>query len=98
MEVAICCSQENGRKSNDYEVKLLKTYIASVAAFLYVIVSGMMATFSSPAIVDMQKPGSRFIHITEDQISWIASLPSLTAAVGNILSGEYYLFIHLFYL
>ncbi|XP_035211572.1 facilitated trehalose transporter Tret1-2 homolog [Stegodyphus dumicola] len=47
----------------------------------------MMATYSAPATVDMQKQGSRFIHVTEDEISWIASLPSLTAAAGNILSG-----------
>ncbi|XP_054714742.1 facilitated trehalose transporter Tret1-like [Uloborus diversus] len=47
----------------------------------------MVAGYSAPATADMKKPGSRYEGITEDQITWIASLPNLSGVIGNALSG-----------
>ncbi|KFM79520.1 Facilitated trehalose transporter Tret1, partial [Stegodyphus mimosarum] len=87
VDLTNCSVQENDADTRVHTVNLRFTYIATMATLLYVIIMGIMTAFSAPATVDMQKPGSRFIHITEEEISWIASLPLLTAASGNIVSG-----------
>lgn len=65
------------------------TYLAAGSALLYAIVFGMVATYSSPACVDMKREGSRFVDITNEQIAWIASLPPLSGIVGNAIAGEF---------
>ncbi|GFT29059.1 facilitated trehalose transporter Tret1 [Nephila pilipes] len=66
---------------------LRNTHIAAGSAFLYIIVMGMVNSYSAPATVDMQMPGSRFRDITSDEITWIASLPQITGIIGNCLAG-----------
>ncbi|GIY61048.1 facilitated trehalose transporter Tret1 [Caerostris darwini] len=68
-------------------VNLKNTHFASGSALLYIIVLGMVSSYSAPATVDMQLPGSRFRDITADEITWIASLPQVSGVVGNFLSG-----------
>ncbi|XP_015913904.2 facilitated trehalose transporter Tret1 isoform X1 [Parasteatoda tepidariorum] len=63
------------------------TYFAAVSALMYCVVLGLAASFTAPASVDMQRYGSRFYGITLSQITWIASLPTVTSSFGNILSG-----------
>lgn len=64
-------------------------YLAALAAQLYIMTMGMVTSYSSPAGVDILKPGSRFRSITSDQITWIASLPNLSGVFGNVLSGKF---------
>ncbi|GIY92715.1 facilitated trehalose transporter Tret1 [Caerostris extrusa] len=68
-------------------VNLKNTHFATGSALLYIIVLGMISSYSAPATVDMQLPGSRFRDITPDEITWIASLPQVSGVVGNFLSG-----------
>ncbi|KAG8198649.1 hypothetical protein JTE90_026545, partial [Oedothorax gibbosus] len=64
-----------------------KTQIAAMAALLHIVGLGMVSAFTASASVDMRKPGSRFyLSLTSNQVVWIASLPSITAIPGNLLS------------
>lgn len=67
----------------------LNIYLAALAAQLYIMTMGMVTSYSSPAGVDILKPGSRFRSLTKDQITWIASLPNLSGVFGNVLSGKF---------
>ncbi|GFT24252.1 uncharacterized protein TNCV_2064761 [Trichonephila clavipes] len=67
--------------------KLWRTYFAAMAALMNIVGLGMISAFTASASVDMKKPGSRFSNITSNQITWIASLPSITAIFGNLLSA-----------
>lgn len=71
-------------------------FAAALSSLLYVVVFGMVSSYSAPAAVDMLRPGSRFSEVTPDQIGWIASLPSLSAVFGNVAAGEY-TFYHPYY-
>ncbi|GFS31504.1 facilitated trehalose transporter Tret1 [Trichonephila inaurata madagascariensis] len=68
-------------------VSLRNTHIAAGSALLYIIVMGMVNSYSAPATVDMRLPGSRFRDVTPDEITWIASLPQITGIIGNCLAG-----------
>ncbi|GFV77273.1 facilitated trehalose transporter Tret1 [Trichonephila clavipes] len=68
-------------------VSLRNTHIAARSALLFIIVMGMVYSYSAPATVDMRLPGSRFKDVTPDEITWIASLPQITGIVGNCLAG-----------
>ncbi|XP_055953710.1 facilitated trehalose transporter Tret1-like [Argiope bruennichi] len=68
-------------------VNLRNTHIAAISALLYIVVMGMVNSYSSAATVDMKLPGSRFQDITPDEITWIASLPQISGLVGNFFSG-----------
>ncbi|GBN36923.1 Facilitated trehalose transporter Tret1 [Araneus ventricosus] len=68
-------------------VNLRNTHVAAGSALLYIVVMGMVNSYSSAATVDMKLPGSRFQDITPDEITWIASLPQISGLVGNFLSG-----------
>lgn len=61
--------------------------MAALAALLNIVSLGMVSAFSAPATVDMKQPGSRFSNITNSEVTWIASLPGITAIFGNIFSG-----------
>ncbi|GIY45846.1 solute carrier family 2, facilitated glucose transporter member 8 [Caerostris extrusa] len=64
-----------------------KAEFAAMAALLNIVGVGMISAFTASASVDMKRPGSRFSYVTSNQITWIASLPSITAIFGNLLSG-----------
>lgn len=68
-------------------VSLRNTHIAAGSALLYIVVMGMVNSYSAPATVDMRLPGSRFRDVTPDEITWIASLPQITGIIGNCLAG-----------
>ncbi|KFM79517.1 Facilitated trehalose transporter Tret1, partial [Stegodyphus mimosarum] len=90
--MSLCLSDMTIHKNNDKKplvavVNLRNTHIAAVSAFLYIVVLGMSTAYSAPATVDMKRPGSRFMDITAEEISWIASLPGLSGALGNFVSG-----------
>ncbi|XP_035206921.1 facilitated trehalose transporter Tret1-like [Stegodyphus dumicola] len=70
-------------------LKLGKTHLAAMAALLNIVGLGMVSGFSAPGTADMKRPGSRFTDITNSQITWIASLPSITAILGNLFSGYF---------
>uniref|UniRef100_A0A2L2YMT9 Facilitated trehalose transporter Tret1 n=1 Tax=Parasteatoda tepidariorum TaxID=114398 RepID=A0A2L2YMT9_PARTP len=69
------------------KLNLLHTHLATMSALLNVVAIGIMSVFSATASIDMKAPGSRFPNITNNQITWIASLPSITATFGNFFSG-----------
>lgn len=61
--------------------------LAALSSLLYIVVFGMVSAYSAPSTEDMSKPGSRFVDITSEDTAWIASLPSLSGAFGNLVSG-----------
>lgn len=63
-------------------------YLATFSAQLFITTMGMVSAYPSPACVDMLRPGSRFIDITPEEITSIASLPMLSGSIGNVLSGK----------
>lgn len=65
-----------------------RTLCAASSALLFIVGVGMVNTYSAPATVDMNRKGSRFDSVSSEQIAWIASITSLTAIVGNVLSGK----------
>ncbi|GFT48985.1 facilitated trehalose transporter Tret1 [Nephila pilipes] len=67
--------------------KLWRTYFAAMAALMNIVGLGMISAFTASASVNMKKPGSRFSCISNNQITWVASLPSIAAIFGNLLSG-----------
>lgn len=70
-------------------MKSWRTQIAAMAALMHIVGLGMVSAFTASATVDMRKSGSRFLSLTNNQVVWIASLPSITAIFGNLFSGEY---------
>ncbi|KAG8181153.1 hypothetical protein JTE90_024449 [Oedothorax gibbosus] len=66
---------------------LRNTHLATVSALLFIVVMGMVTSYSAPATVDMRAEGSRLRDITSDEITWIASLPLFSGIIGNTVSG-----------
>lgn len=69
-------------------VNLRYTYLATVSVLMFIVVMGMVTSYSAPATVDMKEPGSRLMGITADQITWVASLPLFSGIIGNGVSGK----------
>ncbi|GBN15287.1 Facilitated trehalose transporter Tret1 [Araneus ventricosus] len=66
---------------------LWQTHFTAMAALLNIVGLGMISAFTASATVNMKIPGSRFSSISSNQITWVASLPSIAAIFGNLLSG-----------
>lgn len=64
------------------------THLAALAALLNIVALGMVSAFSAQATVDMRHPGSRFMTITNNEVTWIASLPGIGAIFGNLFAGK----------
>lgn len=75
--------------SSPFIFGMKKMHLAAMAALLNIVALGMVSAFSAPATVDMKRPGSRFSSITNSEVTWIASLPGITAIFGNVLSGKF---------
>ncbi|GBO34368.1 hypothetical protein AVEN_185912-1, partial [Araneus ventricosus] len=65
---------------------LWQTHFTAMAALLNIVGLGMISAFTASATVNMKIPGSRFSSISSNQITWVASLPSIAAIFGNLLS------------
>lgn len=65
------------------------THFAALAALLNIVALGMVSAFSAPATVDMKQAGSRFMNITNNEVTWIASLPGITSMFGSLFSGKF---------
>lgn len=61
--------------------------VAVLSSNLFLVNVGFVESYSAPATVDMANPGSRFMKVTSDQVTWIASLPVLFAGAGCLFSG-----------
>lgn len=72
--------------------KAFKQVLASFAANLGTINTGMAFGFSATALPQLKSPNST-LHIDESQASWIASLSAAGTPIGCILSG--YLMDHI---
>ncbi|KPJ18370.1 Facilitated trehalose transporter Tret1 [Papilio machaon] len=66
--------------------KAFKQVLASFIANIGTVNTGMAFGFSATALPQLKSPDS-FIHINENQASWIASLSAAGTPVGCILSG-----------
>ncbi|XP_035220467.1 facilitated trehalose transporter Tret1-2 homolog isoform X2 [Stegodyphus dumicola] len=80
-------TEHAGGGFNYSKLNLRNTHLAAISALLYVVAFGMILGYPSPATVDMKMKGSRFRQVTVDEITWIASVSSLSAVVGNCISG-----------
>ncbi|XP_026739626.1 facilitated trehalose transporter Tret1-like isoform X2 [Trichoplusia ni] len=66
--------------------KALKQVLASFVANLGTINTGMAFGFSATSLPQLKSPDS-FIHINDNQASWIASLSAAGTPIGCLLSG-----------
>ncbi|XP_035459301.2 facilitated trehalose transporter Tret1 isoform X1 [Spodoptera frugiperda] len=66
--------------------KALRQVVASFIANLGTINTGMAFGFSATSLPQLKSPDS-FIHINNDQASWIASLSAAGTPIGCIVSG-----------
>ncbi|KAG8178847.1 hypothetical protein JTE90_017622 [Oedothorax gibbosus] len=77
----------DGANGAPKKYSLRNTYLSAMPGLLFILQVGLVSSYPAPATVDMKQPGSRFRHITADEITWIASLPMVSGVFGNAFSG-----------